>query len=241
MMADMSVAGTRAGAMDGRTEPATRNNVPVPAAARTPAQARSHPIPRGELAATDNASTGRTLAALRPARYAATWLTSSTAATAAAGGQTLAVTSKVPGSSPLSRIAPASRPASQNPGHTPTRAPTRVTVLVSRERRRRTCRGCAPTALRRAISRCRCWTNRVIMPASTRAATNSAMPPREPLIAIRRRLESDASRNSAFPRSPPVSTTCSVPTTSSTEAATVSMSVPSATVTASRSTRSEEG
>ena len=73
-------------------------------------------------------------------------------------------------------------------------------MTVSRARSLRTCRGVAPMARSSAISRCRCWTKRVIMPASTRAATNSAMPPSEPLIAISRMLDSEESRNSARPR-----------------------------------------
>ena len=149
--------------------------------------------PWADLAESVSASTGRTRPARRPAMYAATRLTSSDRHDrgdrrpdtgldlegARAAGPCPAWPSARRRTEPEARA------------RCPTTAPSRVTVTVSRASSRRTCRGVAPMARRRAISRCRCCTNRVIMPASTRAATNSAMPPSEPLIAIRRMLASD--------------------------------------------------
>ena len=110
-------------------------------------------------------------------------------ATAATGGQTPAWTSKVPGQQTL-----LPHGAGKHAGQPEARPDADEGAQQGhRERLPRAAGGApaaagAPTARRRAISRCRCCTNRVIMPASTRAATKRAMPPSEPLIAIRRML-----------------------------------------------------
>ncbi len=113
-----------------------------------------------------------------------------------------------------------------DPGQTPAAAPRAVTINVSVEIILRTCRGVAPIARSRAISRCRWRTNRDSIPAITRTATNMPMPPREPLMAINRMLASDESRNSARPRSLPVSTDTSSPRARRTASATSETSAP---------------
>ena len=221
--AAISIAGTRAGAIEARTDMLTTKSAAVPAADVAAASPRSHPSRGDDPVAVAIASTGRTRRARRPAKNAASWLTMTVTAIAAATGQTSRCVSKVPGSSPRLLMAPARISATHRPGHTPSAAPAKVTQRISRAKSFLTCRGCAPIARSRATSLSRCWTNSAIMPASTRAATKSASPPREPLIAINRRLASAASRNSTRPRSTPVRTSARSPTTLSRRAATSSI------------------
>ena len=104
---------------------------------------------------------------------------------------------------------------------------------------RRSWPGVVPIARSSAISRCRCWTDRPSVLATTNMATMIASPPNTPASTIRFSLRCPASGNSAIPRSSPVSVTIGAPrSASATRWRSASVSTPDCATTPIASIRS---
>ena len=117
---------------------------------------------------------------------------------------THALTVMFGGATPCSTSpSPSSRPR-MIPGQIPAAAPTRPTIAASQEIMRRIWPGVAATARRSAISRSRCWIDRLIVLATTKIAMNSASPPNAAVTAISSVRVCSSSGYSALPRASPV-------------------------------------
>ena len=92
------------------------------------------------------------------------------------------------------------------PGQIPAAEPIRAMIAASQAIMRRICPGVAATALSSAISRSRCWIERLSVLATTNMAMNSASPPNAAVTGIRVVRVASSSGYSPCPRAAPVST-----------------------------------
>ena len=155
----------------------TTDKVTPPASVIRPSAVRMTPRPVRSTAVPASASVGRIRLARRLATHAAMTAMSRATDTATSGGSQETRSQKLAGAIPRETNWSRSQPTPARPGQTPAAPASRPRIVASRTTIRRTCRGVAAIARSRAISRCRCVTDKPTVPAITSTAISTADPP----------------------------------------------------------------